>query len=235
MSTKFSRDGTEIRHGRAARRDDTLSARARLSSDRAAVDQLFSQILIAISVNLLLTGLVVTLFMLLGILPYISLQIQALVESVEVLTAQAAPEALAFIFCVTLTVFAILFGARHLTPREKHSGLVVAIAFESAVKLVALLAVGAFAVWGVFGGLGQLESWAARNPEAVRRLYEPVSTAPWTTLLLLAFSAAFLLPRQFHMAFTENSSPDGLRTASWMFPLFLLLLNLPIVPISGAT
>lgn len=181
-----------------------------------------------------LTGLVVTLFMLLGILPYISLQIQAVTQSVEVLSDRSAPNLFALVFCVTLTLFAILFGARHVTPREKHSGLVVAIAFESAVKLISLLAVGAFAVWGVFGGLGELQDWTRAHPEALSALYEPVSSGPWLTLTLLAFCAAFLLPRQFHMAFTENSSPDGLRTASWMFPLFLLLLNLPIVPILWA-
>lgn len=180
------------------------------------------------------TGLLVTVFMLLGILPYISLQIHALVESVEVLTERSAPDVLALVFCVTLIVFAILFGARHLTPREKHSGLVVAIAFESAVKLVALLAVGTFAVWGVFGGLGGLGDWTARNPEAVAALYQPVREGPWLTLTLLAFCAAFLLPRQFHMAFTENLNPRGLRTAAWLFPLYLLLLNLPIVPILWA-
>jgi Na+/proline symporter/nitrogen-specific signal transduction histidine kinase len=181
-----------------------------------------------------ITGLVVTLFMLLGILPYLSLQIQAVTQSAAVLTGRGTPGGLAFVFCATLTLFAILFGARHLTPREKHSGLVVAIAFESAVKLIALLAVGAFAVWGVFGGIGGLQSWAAAHPEAVERLYAPVASGPWTTLLLLAFCAAFLLPRQFHMAFTENPNPAGLRTASWMFPLYLLLLNLPIVPILWA-
>ncbi|MDX1608830.1 MAG: ATP-binding protein [Halofilum sp. (in: g-proteobacteria)] len=181
-----------------------------------------------------LTGLAVTLFMLLGILPYISLQIQAVTQSVEVLTQELAPNALAFVFCATLVVFAILFGARHVTPREKHSGLVVAIAFESAVKLLALLAVGAFAVWGVFGGLGGLAEWSQAHPEAVAALYEPVTTGPWLTLTLLAFCAAFLLPRQFHMAFTENLNPRGLRTASWLFPLYLLLLNLPIVPILWA-
>ena len=180
------------------------------------------------------TGLAVTLFMLLGILPYISLQIRAVTQSVEVLTDRAAPDLLALVFCVTLTLFAILFGARHLTPREKHSGLVVAIAFESAVKLLALLAVGAFAVWGVFGGLDGLRGWTETNPDAVSDLYEPIQSGPWLTLLLLAFCAAFLLPRQFHMAFTENPNPGGLRTATWLFPLFLLLINLPIVPILWA-
>ncbi len=181
-----------------------------------------------------LTGFLVTVFMLIGILPYISLQIQAVVESIEVLTGDARTGILAPAFCVTLTVFAILFGARHITPREKHEGLVAAIAFESAVKLIALLAVGAFAVFGVFGGFGAMQGWLDANPEALDRLYRPVSEGPWVTLLLLAFCAAFLLPRQFHMIFVENLNAGALRHAAWMFPLFLLLLNLPIVPVLWA-
>jgi PAS domain S-box-containing protein len=135
---------------------------------------------------------------------------------------------------VTLTLFAILFGARHISPREKHEGLVVAIAFESMVKLVALCAVGVFAVFGVFGGFGGLDSWLEVHPEALEALYRPVREGPWTTLLLLSFCAAFLLPRQFHMAFTENIEERTLWSASWMFPLFLLLLNLFIPAILWA-
>lgn len=181
-----------------------------------------------------LTGLVVTAFMLVGILPYLSLQIHAVTESVEALTREPAHDFLALVFCALLIVFSILFGARHISPREKHSGLVVAIAFESAVKLIALLAVGAFAVFGVFGGFGAMDDWAARNPEAISRLYQPVTAGPWPALIVLAFAAAFLLPRQYHMAFTENLNPRGLRTAAWLFPAFLLALNLPIVPILWA-
>ncbi|MDH3712663.1 MAG: ATP-binding protein [Gammaproteobacteria bacterium] len=180
------------------------------------------------------TGFLVTMFMLIGILPYISLQIQAVVESIKVLTGDMRTGILAPAYCVTLTIFAILFGARHITPREKHEGLVAAIAFESAVKLVALLAVGAFAVFGIFGGLGEMQHWLQANPEALDKLYRPVATGPWLTLLLLAFCAAFLLPRQFHMIFVENLNSGALRHAAWMFPLFLLLLNLPIVPVLWA-
>jgi PAS domain S-box-containing protein len=181
------------------------------------------------------TGVLVTVFMLVGILPYISLQIQAVVTSVQVLTQEAPPQVLALVFCGTVTLFTVLFGARHLRPREKHEGLVVAIAFESLVKLAALLAVGGFALWGVFGGVRGLDTWLTLNPEAVQKLYAPLAEGSWTTLLLLTFSAAFLLPRQFHMIFTENIEPGTLRTASWAFPLFLLLLNLaiPIVVWAG--
>jgi PAS domain S-box-containing protein len=180
------------------------------------------------------TGVLVTLFMLVGILPYISLQILAVTESIRALTAAATPYLLAFGFCVTLIVFSILFGARHASAREKHEGLVVAIAFESAVKLIALGVVGAFAVFGLFGGFGGMERWLDAHPEALTALYQPVQEGPWMVLMVLAFAAAFLLPRQFHMTFTENIEPRTLPVAAWGFPLFLLLLNLPLIPVLWA-
>jgi len=130
-----------------------------------------------------------------------------------------------------MTSFAILFGARHLTPREKHSGLVVAIAFESAVKLIALLVAGLFVVTKVFDSPLAMSAWASAEPSRLSNLHAPVDSGMWSTLLLLAFCAAFLLPRQYHMTFVENHKPAHIHTAYWLFPLYLLLLNLPIVPI----
>ncbi len=181
-----------------------------------------------------LAGVLVTLFMLTGLLPYIALQIRAVTESLQVLTNKSTPTALALAFCVTITLFAILFGARHSSAREKHEGLVVAIAFESIIKLTALLAVGLFALFGIFDGPSAMQHWLEQNPEALEALYRPVREGSWNTLLLIAFAAAFLLPRQFHMTFTENSNPRALGKASWAFPLLLLLLNLAIPPILWA-
>ncbi len=175
-----------------------------------------------------LTGPLVALFMLTGVLPYIALQIKAVAESAAVLTADTPPHLLALTFTATIALFAILFGARHISPREKHSGLVVAIAFESLVKLVALLVIAGIALFAVFGGLQGLDAWLEAHPEAVTALYQPVLEGGWTSLMVLAFAAAFLLPRQFHMLFTENINPETLNRAAWGFPLFLLLLNLPM-------
>jgi Na+/proline symporter/signal transduction histidine kinase len=175
-----------------------------------------------------LAGIMVTLFMTAGTLPYLALQIRAVTESVQVLTQEATPRVLALGFCVTLILFAILFGARHISPREKHEGLVVAIAFESLIKLLALLMVGTFALFGVFGGPAGLGLWLEQHPEALAALYQPAREGPWATLMFLAFAAAFLLPRQFHMTFTENIEPRSLQVASWGFPLYLLLLNLTL-------
>ncbi len=181
-----------------------------------------------------LAGILVTLFMMAGTLPYLALQIRAVTESLRVLTQEAPPKVLAFGFCTILILFAILFGARHISPREKHEGLVVAIAFESLVKLVALLLVGLFAVFGVFGGVGGMNAWLEANPEALQALYQPAREGPWASIIFLSFAAALLLPRQFHMTFTENLNPRALPVASWAFPLYLLLLNLAIPPILWA-
>ena len=173
-------------------------------------------------------GVLTTLFMLVGTLPYIALQIRAVTQSLQVLTHEAPPHILALGFCLLLTAFAMLFGARHIRPREQHGGLVTAIAFESLVKTLTLVGVGIFALFGVFGGPEGLSAWLAAHPEAVDRLYRPVGEAPWGTLIFLAFGAAFLLPRQFHMLFAENQREQNLTVAGWAFPLLLLTLNLPI-------
>jgi PAS domain S-box-containing protein len=190
--------------------------------------------LLAFRYNSQTAGVLVTLFMLTGALPYMALQIQAVTDSLSVLTDETQGHLLALGFCLTITAFAILFGARHLTPREKHDGLVVAIAFESLVKLVALMVVGLYAVFGIFDGFSSFALWLENNPEATEALMQPIHDGPWGMMLLLSFSAAFLLPRQFHMIFVENNRPEHLDSASWTFPLFLLLLNLWIPPILWA-
>ncbi len=176
-------------------------------------------------------GALVTLFMLAGSVPYLALEIRAITESVSVIAYGTRPAAIALGFCAMVTLFAILFGARHPAQRDRHQGLVVAIAFESIIKLVALLSVGAFAVFGVFDGFGDMNRWITAHPEALLALQRPVKDAPWGTLLLLSFAAAFLLPRQFHIAFAESPGPRSLRASSWGLPAYLLLLNLPVVPI----
>ena len=175
-----------------------------------------------------LAGVLVTLFMLLGTLPYIALQIRAVAESLRVLSNEVPPNTIALVFCSTLILFGVLFGARHISPREKHRGLVVSMAFESLIKLLVLLLIGGYALFSVFGGPNQLGLWLQQNPEALEALYRPVNQSPWSALVFLSFAAAFLLPRQFLMIFAENLESRGLRTATWAFPGFLLLLNISI-------
>ncbi len=176
-------------------------------------------------------GVLVTVFMLAGNLPYLALQIHAVTAGFKVLAQASPPSVIALMFCALVTLFALLFGARHVTPRERHAGLGVAIAFESLVKLLALLTVAAVAVTSVFGGLSGLSHWLAAHPQALQSAYGQVQSGPWFTLLLLSFAAGFLLPRQFHMAFTESLDGRALRVAAWAFPLFLLLLNVAVMPL----
>src|SRR5215471_6843967 len=173
-------------------------------------------------------GVLVTLFMVTCSLPYLALQIRAVTESVRVLTQLAAAATIGLAFCALVTLFAILFGARHVSPRERHEGLVAAIAFESVVKLGALLMVAAIATFFVFDGFAGIGNWLSAHPEALDSLYRPVREGPWSTLILLSLAAGFLLPRQFHMAFTESLDERAMHVASWAFPLFLLLLNLAV-------
>ncbi len=181
-----------------------------------------------------LAGVVVTLLVLAGTLPYISLQIQAVTNTLQIMTNETEQHLIALMFCITVGLFSILFGTRHISLREKHRGLVVAIAFESLVKLITLLSVGLFAIFGIFGGFGELNQYLDQHPEANAALFAPVQEGPWATLMLLSFAAAFLLPRQFHMIFVESIKHKNIETASWAFPLFLLLLNLSIPPILWA-
>jgi len=179
-------------------------------------------------------GILVTLFILTGTLPYMSLQIQAVTSTLQIMTHDSEHTFIAFGFCSTIALFSMLFGARHISLREKHRGMVVAIAFESLVKLIALLTVGLFAVFGIFGGFSELNQFLLLHPEAKAALFQPIHEGPWATLMLLSFAAAFLLPRQFHMIFVESIDHKNIDTASWAFPLFLLLLNLSIPPILWA-
>ena len=181
-----------------------------------------------------LAGTLTTLCMLIGVLPLLALQIQAVADSVQILTQETGQNSVALGFCVLITLFAILFGARHISTREKHEGLVIAIAFESLVKLVAIGAVGLYALYGVFGGPAGLESWLAYNQEALQTLHSPLQEGPWRTLLLVFFAAAIVMPHMYHMAFTENLNPRAMATASWGLPMFLLLISLAVPPILWA-
>jgi len=184
-------------------------------------------------------GAVVTICMLMAVLPLLALQIQAVADTVQILTrspisgdvdSTTANPVFAVIFCLGIAIFSALFGA----GRDQHRGLVTALAFESIVKLVALSAVGLFAVYGVFGGLPQLQWWLVLHPENLEVLHTPIHDTSSHTLLLMFFSTAIALPHVFHMAFRENNKISTIRLASWGIPLYLLIISLPIYPILWA-
>ena len=137
----------------------------------------------------------------------------------------------AFYVALALATFAILFGTRHIDATEHQSGLMLAIAAESFIKLLAFLAVGIFVTWFVFDGIGDLVGRA--DAANLLGTFEHTPRADtWITLTLLAFCAAFLLPRQFHVTVVENHSESEVKRASWLFPIYLVLINLFVIPIA---
>ncbi|TWC40278.1 two-component sensor kinase CbrA [Pseudomonas sp. SJZ079] len=173
-------------------------------------------------------GALTTVFMLIGVLPLLALQMQAVTDSIGILTQEPLKERVALSYCGLIILFTILFGARHIATREKHEGLVFAIAFESVVKLVALGVIGLYALYGVFDGPKDLELWLVQNQGVLSSLHTPLQEGPWRTLLLVFFASAIVMPHMYHMTFTENLNPRAMVSASWGLPLFLLLMSLAV-------
>src|ERR687885_1623853 len=180
---------------------------------------------------------VVTVIAVIGSIPYLALQLKAVSASLTTLAAGTAETPIfgdiALQVALSLAAFAILFGTRHVDATEHQEGLMLAIAAESVVKLLAFLAVGLFVVFGLFDGFADL--WAKADAEGqAGRLLRDVDGGQWITMTLLSFVCAIALPRQFHVAVVENNSPQEIRRAAWLFPLYLVLINLFVVPIALA-
>ncbi len=194
-----------------------------------------------------LLGGLVTVVAVIGILPYISLQLKAVSTSYAVLrnypnldnistaVRQAPWQDTAFWIALALAAFTILFGARKLDVTERHEGMVAAVAFESLFKLVAFLAVGIWVTFGLFDGPGELFRQAASDPRLVALTKTsglPGGYTSWLSLTLLSMVAVMFLPRQFHMAVVENVDENHVRRAMWLFPLYLLVINLFVLPLA---
>ncbi|OUJ72836.1 sensor histidine kinase [Hymenobacter crusticola] len=189
-------------------------------------------------------GALVTVVCVLGVVPYISLQIKAIAVSFDIITQQSTTLhaangqvdiSSAFYTTVGLAFFTIIFGVRSVEATERHEGMVLAVALESLVKLVAFLLVGGFVTFGLFSGFGDVFTQAAAVP-ALSRLFTlheaGTSGAQWLTLLVLSVSAILLLPRQFQVAVVENVNENHLRKAMWLFPLYLIVINLFVLPVA---
>jgi len=179
-------------------------------------------------------GTLTTLALLFACLPLISIQIQAVSDSIYLLNQQVGRAQIAAGFCVIIALFAILFGARHASLRNSHSGLVVAVAIESVIKLLALLTIALFAYFGFFEGHQGLQAWLDANPQALDQLQKPTTPGGWQVLILAFFTSAVVMPHMFHLAFTENVSYESLYKATWVVPLFLLLMAVCVPPILWA-
>ena len=183
-------------------------------------------------------AVVVALICLVGVLPYIALQLKAIVLGVNLLVgttpSPTRSQDTALIVSLVLALFTVLFGTRNLDVTEHHRGMVLAIAFESLVKLLAFLAVGAFVTWGLFDGFSDLFQRAGQAP-ALEDFW--TQTVSWPAMLVqtgLAMTAIICLPRQFHVAVVENIEARDLRLARWVFPIYLVLAALFVVPIALA-
>ena len=193
-------------------------------------------------------GALVALMALISITPYIALQLKAITVSHAVLINYPYTPDTTLIderfwmdkslwVALVLAVFIILFGTRHLDASERHEGMVAAIALESLVKLVAFMAVGIFVVFVMFEGPGALFSQVAATPELVDSMRldrVPGGVTGWVGMLVLAFLAFLTLPRQFQVLVVENVDEQHLTRASWLFPLYMLLINLFVIPIALA-
>jgi Na+/proline symporter/serine phosphatase RsbU (regulator of sigma subunit)/anti-sigma regulatory factor (Ser/Thr protein kinase) len=191
-------------------------------------------------------GGLVTAIAVVGIVPYISLQLKAVSNTFEILrrhpdvtsTSELGHIPLfqdtALYAALLLAAFAILFGTRHLDATERHEGMVAAIAFESVVKLVMFLAVGIFVTFWVFGGFGDLFSQAAdAGFTQLFTLRENTGYGEWIWLTALSMLAIVLLPRQWQITIVENVDERHLKRAMWLFPLYLLVINIFVLPIGA--
>jgi Na+/proline symporter/nitrogen-specific signal transduction histidine kinase len=194
-----------------------------------------------------LLGGVVTIIAVLAIMPYISLQLKAVSTSFNVVMGYPAiimPTGLgdvhilhdtAFHVALVLAIFTILFGTRHIDASEHHEGMVVAIAFESIVKLAAFLSIGVFVTYGLYDGFGDLFAQAKlglREYKSLITLGTGSSYTQWVTMTLLSMAAIICLPRQFQVTAIENLDERHLDKAVWLFPLYLLTINIFVLPIA---
>ncbi|MDB5569982.1 MAG: histidine kinase [Hyphomicrobiales bacterium] len=179
-----------------------------------------------------------------GAVPYIALQLKAISTSVatvldsldagRTIALSSSAGSLSLMVAVMLAGFAMAFGTRNIDATEHQDGLMLAIAMESLVKLVAFLAVGAFVTWWMFDGLADLSSRAAANPAISAVLARQPDPDTWIATTLLSACCILLLPRQFHVAIVENRDERDIKTAAWLFPLYLIAINLFVIPLAIA-
>ncbi|HUJ18537.1 MAG TPA: ATP-binding protein [Nitrospirota bacterium] len=178
----------------------------------------------------------VTIVAVIGITPYLGLQLKAVMTTIAMLSGRPEESQLAgWSISLLIGIFAVMFGARRLDASERHGGLVFAIAFESAIKLVVFLAAGIFVTYGLFNGFGDIFTRIKGSPYASLMKIgtgSEVSYLEWTSLTFLSMMAILFLPRQFHVAVVENYSANHIRKAMWLFPLYLFLINIFVLPIA---
>ncbi len=188
-------------------------------------------------------GTIVALISLVGAIPYIALQLKSVSSTV---TAMLNPSDygigsgnlyfldLPLLVTLVLACFAIMFGTRHTDATEHQDGLILAVAMESVVKLFAFLTAGVCVVWFLFDGPADLWRKAAENELVLSALHYQTPISRWLTLTVLSAFAIVMLPRQFHVTVVENRTAKELRLAGFLFPLYLIAINLFVLPMAIA-
>lgn len=183
-------------------------------------------------------GALVTVVCLFAIIPYLGLQIKAISESFHLLTQTQNSENIfldnATYVVLIIALFSSYYGTRYVDASEKRLGIIAAVAIESLLKLIFFIILGMFVVYGVFNGFEDLYKQASQLPdfEKLNTIAGLEGSSNWFLLCLLSMTAIFLLPRQFHTAIIENRKEKHIKTAIWLFPLYLLLINFFVFPIS---
>src|SRR5579872_2132008 len=185
-------------------------------------------------------AITVAVIAIIGSVPYIALQLKAVASSLEIILSEDRAISripiigdIPLLVTLAMAAFAVLFGTRQTDATEHQHGLMLAVATESIVKLVAFLTAGAFVTFWMFTPVALIER-AMKTPEAVRAIDYVPSIGNFITMLVLSFCAIVLLPRQFHVSVVENSSDAEVRRARWLFPLYLVAINLFVIPIAIA-
>jgi Na+/proline symporter/nitrogen-specific signal transduction histidine kinase len=194
-----------------------------------------------------LLGGLVTVIAVLGVVPYIALQLKAISTSFSITlnypevalpSAQGAPLFIGdntFYIAMLLAAFTILFGTRHLDATERHEGLVAAVAFESVMKLLAFIAVGIFVTYGMYDGFADIFERARAVPDLGGLLVfggAGGNYTTWASLTFVSMLAVMFLPRQFQVSVVENVDERHIAKAIWLFPLYLLAINIFVLPIA---
>ncbi|MFY8003262.1 MAG: sodium:solute symporter family protein, partial [Chitinophagaceae bacterium] len=186
-------------------------------------------------------GIIVTILCVIGVIPYIAIQIKAVSSSIHLLTGTTSspfPYSLfsdsGLYLSIGLAVFVILFGTRNVDATEKHEGLVAAIAFESIIKLMAFIAAGLFVTYGLFNGFADIMQKAASLPKLKELMVIPDGNKYLQLFasLFLSMLVVLLLPRQFQVAVVENTHEQHVKKAMWLFPLYLFIINIFVIPIA---
>jgi Na+/proline symporter/nitrogen-specific signal transduction histidine kinase len=180
-------------------------------------------------------AIIVTVMAVIGVTPYIALQLQSVTLSLSIFADPSGATdggmnllSAGFWVALGLALFTVIFGTRNLNANERHDGVVIAVAVEAVVKLVALLAVGIFVVWGISGGIS--ETMARIDASEIGQWH--MDRSRWAALTVLSGAAFLCLPRMFQVLVVENDDERHLHIASWAFPIYLMLMSLFVVPIA---